>query len=231
MNSFTIIFLIALGLSSAIEYWLTSRQIRYVRDHRHEVPEDFKDTVTLENHQKAADYTVDKAKVANIDRIVSLVILLSLTLGGGIEAIQNFWTSLNLSPIALGCSLIFSVMLLTQLLELPLSIYQTFVVEERYGFNRNTPAQFVKDLILQTILMLALGGALLSLILWVMGSVGQYWWVLAIIQQVFPARRGRPQRTDRIITRPLRIQKQGHLCHGWIPSIGSWQCLLHWDGQ
>lgn len=179
MNSFTIIFLIALTLSSAIEYWLTRRQIRYVRDHRYQVPEDFKDTVTLENHQKAADYTVDKAKLANLDRIVSLVILLSLTLGGGIEAIQNFWTSLNLSPIFLGCGLIFSVMLLTQLLELPLSIYQTFVIEQRYGFNRNTPAQFVKDLILQTLLMLALGGALLSLILWVMGSVGQYWWVLA----------------------------------------------------
>lgn len=179
MNSFTIIFLIALTLSSAIEYWLTLRQIRYVRDHRYQVPEDFKDTVTLENHQKAADYTVDKAKLANLDRIVSLVILLGLTLGGGIEAIQNFWTSLNLSPIFLGCGLIFSVMLLTQLLELPLSIYQTFVIEQRYGFNRNTPAQFVKDLILQTLLMLALGGALLSLILWVMGSVGQYWWVLA----------------------------------------------------
>jgi STE24 endopeptidase len=179
MNSFTIIFLIALTLSSAIEYWLTRRQIRYVRDHRHQVPEDFKDTVTLESHQKAADYTVDKAKLANLDRIVSLVILLSLTLGGGIEAIQNFWTPLNLSPILLGCGLIFSVMLLTQLLELPLSIYQTFVIEQRYGFNRNTPAQFVKDLILQTLLMLALGGALLSLILWVMGSVGQYWWVLA----------------------------------------------------
>ena len=179
MNAFTIVFLIALALSSTIEYWLTHRQIRYVRNHRNEVPEDFRDTVSLENHQKAADYTIDKAKVANLDRVVSLVILLSLTLGGGIEAIQNFWTPLNLSPILLGCALIFSVMLLTQLLELPLSIYQTFVIEERYGFNRNTPAQFAKDLMLQIILMLALGGALLSLILWVMGSLGPYWWVLA----------------------------------------------------
>ncbi len=179
MNAFTIVFLIALALSSAVEYWLTRRQIRYVRDHRNVVPEDFKDTVSLENHQKAADYTVDKAKVANLDRIVSIVILLSLTLGGGIEAIQNFWMPLNLGPILLGCALIFSVMLLTQLLELPLSIYQTFVIEERYGFNRNTPAQFAKDLMLQIVLMLALGGALLSLILWVMGSLGPYWWVLA----------------------------------------------------
>ena len=179
MNAFTIVFLTALALSSAIEYWLTHRQIRYVRDHKNKVPEDFRDTVSLESHQKAADYTIDKAKVANLDRIVSLVILLSLTLGGGIEAIQNFWMPLNLSPILLGCALIFSVMLLTQLLELPLSIYQTFVIEERYGFNRNTPAQFAKDLMLQIILMLALGGALLSLILWVMGSLGPYWWVLA----------------------------------------------------
>jgi STE24 endopeptidase len=179
MNTFTVLFLVTLAVSFAIEWWLSHRQLAYVREHRNAVPEAFKDTITLEAHQKAADYTTDKARLGNVDRIIGLIILLLFTVGGGIDAIHQFWTGFDLSPLPTGIAVILSTMLLINLLELPISLYQTFVIEERYGFNRNTPRQFFTDLVLQTGLGLAIGGPLLALILWIMQSMGSYWWLLA----------------------------------------------------
>ena len=179
MNAFTAVFLLALALSFGIEQWLSRRQVAHVRAHRNAVPEAFRDTITPEAHRKAADYTVDKNRLGDVERVIGVAFLLLFTLGGGIAAIQAFWNGIGLSPLWTGIAIILSTMILMQLLELPLGVYQTFVIEERYGFNRNTPAQFAKDLGLQMLLSIALGVPLLALILWVMDSVGSLWWLLA----------------------------------------------------
>lgn len=179
MNAFTALFFLALAASFGIEYWLSRRQVAHVLAHRAAVPEAFRETVSLEAHQKAADYTADKNRLGDVERVIGTGLLLLFTVGGGIAAIQGFWNGFGLSPLWSGIALILSTLMLMQLLELPLGIYQTFVIEERYGFNRNTPAQFVKDLGLQLLLSLAIGIPLLALILWVMDSVGAYWWLLA----------------------------------------------------
>ncbi len=179
MNDFTGLFLFALAASFGVEYWLSRRQSAHVLAHREQVPEAFHDRVTLEAHHKAADYTVDKGRLGDVDRVIGVAILLIFTLGGGINAIQTWWNGLELSPLATGIGLILTTLLITQLIELPLSFYQTFVIEERYGFNRNSVGQFSRDLGLQTLLSLAIGAPLLALILWVMDSTGQLWWLLA----------------------------------------------------
>src|SRR5690606_32918446 len=106
MNTFTVLFLVTLAVSFAIEWWLSHRQLAYVREHRNAVPEAFKDTITLEAHQKAADYTTDKARLGNVDRIIGLIILLLFTVGGGIDAIHQFWTGFDLSPLPTGIAVI-----------------------------------------------------------------------------------------------------------------------------
>ncbi len=179
MNTFSFAFLLALSASFAIEFWLARRHAAYVLSHRDRVPDSFQDTITLSAHQKAADYTLAKLKVQEGARLLHVVLLLSFTLGGSIDALDRWWGRFDLGPITHGTALILSVMFLTALLELPLSIYQTFVVEEKFGFNRTTAAQFTKDLSLQAALALGLGAPLLALILWVMDSAGQRWWVLA----------------------------------------------------
>ncbi len=179
MNTFTIIFLAALALSYAVEFWLASRQFAHVQAHSDAVPEAFRDSITLEAHQKAADYTIAKGRLGEVDRAVSLAVLLLFTLGGGIDWMAEFWMGLEWPATLTGVGIILSVMLLMQLIDLPISLYKTFVVEERFGFNRNTPKQYATDLLLQTGLTLAIGGPLLALILWVMGAVGPLWWVLA----------------------------------------------------
>lgn len=179
MNTFTLIFLAALFASLALEFWLAKRHAHHVRTHRDQVPEEFSGVITLEAHRKAADYTLAKLKVIEAGRAWNAVLLLIFTLGGGIDAIDHWLNRFDLGPISHGVALILTVMLLMSLADLPLSIYQTFVVEEKFGFNRTTPAQFVKDLLLQGALSLAIGAPLLALILWVMDSAGPWWWVIA----------------------------------------------------
>jgi STE24 endopeptidase len=179
MNAFTALFLVFLALSFAVEWWLSRRQAAHVRAHREAVPPAFRETITLEAHRKAADYTLDKNRLGHIDRIIGAIILLLFTLGGGINAVQSLWSGFGLSALATGVGVILTTLFLIQLLELPIGLYQTFVIEERYGFNRNTPKQFAIDLGLQLLLSVAIGAPLLALLLWVMDSVGQYWWLLA----------------------------------------------------
>ncbi len=179
MNTFTVIFLIALALSFGTHYWLSKRQSRHVDLHRGKVPKAFNATVTLEEHQKAADYTLAKEKLGGYDQIAGVFFLLFLTLGGGMDWSFTLWQSYGYSPITTGLGAIVTIFLIMHVLELPTSIYQTFVIEDKFGFNRSTPIQFAKDQFIQLFLMLIIGLPIMALILWVMNSVGTYWWLLA----------------------------------------------------
>ncbi|MFI3217593.1 MAG: M48 family metallopeptidase [Methylococcales bacterium] len=179
MNSFTFVFLIALTLSSGIQFWLAKRQAKYVAVHRDYVPDAFKDTVSLAAHQKAADYTLEKGKLANIDGIVSIITLLLLTLGGVINWSFSFWASVISSPLTAGIAATATIFLLMTLIEIPSSWYQTFVIEEKFGFNKSSVQQFIKDHLMQLGLGAAIGLPLLGLILWVMNAVGSLWWLWA----------------------------------------------------
>jgi STE24 endopeptidase len=177
-NTFTWIFLAALVAATSVRLWLARRQIRHVRSHRAQVPPSFAAAIPLASHQKAADYTVAKVKLGAVDVLVGAAALLVLTLGGLIERIAAAWARVfETGGIAHGTALIVTVAVLFSLLELPLTVYRTFVVEARYGFNRMTPALFIADLAKQAVLGALLGVPLLVLVLWLMGRMGPDWWV------------------------------------------------------
>ncbi len=179
MNNFTVIFLIALALSYGVQFWLSARQKSYVRDHRDEVPAAFRDRVALNAHQKAADYTIEKSRLGDLDSVAGLLFLLALTLGGGVSLVFDFWATFELSTMQSSLAAVASIILLMTLIEMPFSLYQTFVIEEKYGFNKNTLGQFTKDQLISIGLTLIIGMPLLALILWVMDSIGSLWWVYA----------------------------------------------------
>ena len=177
-NALTWIFLAALAAATVVRLWLARRQIRYVRAHREQVPPSFAESIPLAAHQKAADYTVAKARLGVLDVLIGAAALLVLTLGGLIERISVEWTRVfEAGGIAHGTALIVTVMLLLTLLEMPVSAYRTFVLEARYGFNRMTPGLFVADLGKQALLAALLGVPLLVLVLWLMGKMGALWWL------------------------------------------------------
>jgi STE24 endopeptidase len=177
MNTFSFVFLLAVAISFGVHYWLAQRQMRHVAEHRAAVPEAFKHKVPLEAHQKAADYTLAKGKLGNIDSIIEIITLLLFTLGGITNAVFNYWEGAIASPIWSGVAAIATVSFLMMLVDIPTSVYQTFVIEEKFGFNKSTVQQFLKDFGLQLGLSAAIGLPLLALVLWVMEGMGASWWV------------------------------------------------------
>jgi STE24 endopeptidase len=178
MNAFTWIFLAALALATLTRLWLAQRQVAHVRAHRDAVPPTFADAIPLSAHQKAADYTVAKARLGMLDVLLGAAALLVLTLGGLLQWMSAQW-GLLFEPggLAHGVALVAGAMVLLSALELPLSVYRTFVIEARFGFNRMSVALFVADLAKHALLGAALGLPLLALVLWLMGRMGELWWL------------------------------------------------------
>jgi STE24 endopeptidase len=179
MHSFTWIFLFALILSTAVQMWLSLRNMRHVLKHRPAVPEEFADKVSLEEHQKAADYTVTKGAFGRVELFLGLFILLFWLYGGGLNWLDQFWRSFGWKDIYTGVAVLLSFAFISSLIGLPMSLYQTFVIEEKFGFNKTTVKTLIVDMIKGLILSLVLGVPLILLILWLMESSGDLWWLYA----------------------------------------------------
>ncbi|HEX5126042.1 MAG TPA: M48 family metallopeptidase [Rhodocyclaceae bacterium] len=177
-GQFTTLFLVMLAMSVVLRIWLGRRHVAHVLRHRTQVPTAFANGITLEAHQRAADYTVAKNKVGMVDLVLGTIWLLALTLGGGLQVLYDVlarWFDSN--SIWHGVALFGVVGGLGFLYDLPLTLYRVFRLEERFGFNRTTPKVFATDLVKQTILAIVIGAPLLWVVLWLMGRAGNLWWV------------------------------------------------------
>jgi len=181
MHIFTTIFLGFLAASVLMRLWLTQRQTRHIRAHRDTVPAAFADRISLQDHQRAADYSCSKLRVGRAMLAWETLWLLLWTLGGGINLIDQWWEGMDYSPLIAGIGVIISLTLISSLLDLPFSLYLTFVIEERFGFNKTTLTTWLGDLIKTAALMLILGVPLVAAILWLMNQAGAYWWIYAWI--------------------------------------------------
>jgi STE24 endopeptidase len=194
---FTGIFLAALAAATATRLWLARRQIGHVRAHRDAVPAMFADSIPLAAHQKAADYTVAKSRLGIVDTLLDALVLLALTLGGGLQWLSDLWQRVfAVESIWHGAALILSLLLIKGALGLPLSVVRIFVIEERFGFNRTTWKLFVIDLVKGLAVGAVLGVPLLLVVLWLMAAAGSFWWlyvwlVLVVyslcLQMIYPA--------------------------------------------
>ena len=196
MNTLSVAFLVFLSLTLLTQLWLTQRHIRHVRAHRRRVPAAFKRKIPLAAHRKAADYTSARARLERVEDIYGSVLLFIWTIGGGLELLDSAWRVAGLSELTTGTLFMLSVFFVMSALELPGQIYQTFVLEQRFGFNRTTPALFVSDLAKKLLLSFALGTPLLVVVLWLMAHLGGWWWLgvwlawmafMALMVWVYPA--------------------------------------------
>jgi len=179
MPVFTLIFIAALFVATATRLWLARRQLRHVRAHRDAVPRDFAEHIALDSHQKAADYTCAKTRLDIVHVILDAILLLIFTLGGGIQALADLWQGLLGVGVWRGVALIASVLVISGLLELPLSLYRTFVIYARFNFNKMTLGLFLADLVKQLLIGAMLGIPLLLGVLWLMERMGPNWWLYA----------------------------------------------------
>ena len=179
MHWLTFLFVLAVLVGTALELWLSQRQMNAVARHRASVPGPFTGSVSADEHRKAADYTIAKVRLGRLSTGVDAALTLALTVGGGIAAVDALWRHTSLGEPWLGAVVIASVVLIIQLVNLPFSVWRTFALEARFGFNRTTPALFIADLAKGLALAVALGGALVIAMLLLMERAGRWWWVWA----------------------------------------------------
>ena len=175
-------FSAAILASLLVKFWLATRQMRHVAAHRGAVPAAFAGTVPLEAHQKAADYTVAKLRLAIVTDAFGSAVLIAWTLLGGLTWLNDVMLGLvapHWGVMAYQLLLIGAFTLVGALLDLPFELYSTFRLEQRFGFNKTTPALYAADLAKSTLLGIAIGGPLLALVLWIMQAAGTLWWIWA----------------------------------------------------
>ena len=154
----TPLFVIAVLAGAAIEWWLSQRQATAVARHRGTVPAPFAASISAQEHAKAADYTVAKVRLARTGLVIDTALTLALTVGGGLAAIDALWRHTRLAEPWLGLAVIGTAALVIRLVSLPLSLWRTFVLEARFGFNRMTVALYLTDLAKSVALSIAIGG-------------------------------------------------------------------------
>jgi STE24 endopeptidase len=178
-------YLWTLGFAAALlgglglKFWLASRQIRHVARHRDQVPAVFASTVTLAAHQKAADYTVAKARLGLLELAFGAAVLLGWTLLGGLDTLNQTLGDLLGPGMAQQLALLGAFALIGGALDLPFTLYQTFVIEERFGFNKMSLKLWLADMAKGLVLGAAIGLPIAALILWLMGAAGALWWLWA----------------------------------------------------
>ena len=184
------LLLVALLLANWMtKLWLSSRQIRHVAHHRDAVPSAFAHTISLEAHQKAAAYTIAKSRLGLIDTALDALVLLGWTLLGGLDALNQLTLDWMAPGMAQQMVLVVAFALIGGLIGLPLSLYQTFGLEQKFGFNHSTPKLWLSDLIKGVLVGLVLGLPILWLVLWLMQAGGALWWLWAwaalVVYQLF----------------------------------------------
>ncbi|MBW4046742.1 MAG: M48 family metallopeptidase [Proteobacteria bacterium] len=169
------LFAAALVAGTGLKLWLATRQIRHVRAHRAKVPAAFAAVIKLPAHEKAADYAVARTRFGMWHTLFSAAVLLGWTFLGLLQALAD-WSAAHF-----GAGLLAQLLLLVEfalvgaVIELPWTLWQTFRLEAHFGFNRNTPALFIadmlKNLIVSALLLLPLG----LLVLWLMQATALWW--------------------------------------------------------
>lgn len=170
-----VLFVTFLLIHLSIRSYLAIRQIRYVGTHRDQVPTDFSHYISLRSHQRAADYTIARTQLNLFETLTEAALLVVLTLLGGLQWLDFFWAQQINHELTRQLLLVISVLAITALVQLPFSLWSTFKLEQRFGFNRMTIKLFISDQIKGLLIGLVLGLPLLAAILWLMATAGPFW--------------------------------------------------------
>lgn len=178
-SAFSVLFGAALLLTVAVKYWLAWRQIRHVAAHADRVPAQFADRISLQAHRKAASYTIAKQRLGMVETAVGAVVLIGLTLLGGLQAYAEMLEAAVGRGFAFQLLVPAGVVAALALIDLPFAWYRQFVIEQAYGFNRMTAGLFVADTLKGLLLGAVIGLPLAAVVLWLMQQAGPLWWLYA----------------------------------------------------
>ena len=174
--AFSVLFVVFFVLTLGLRFWLANRQIRHVLRHRGQVPGEFAPKVSLETHQKAADYTVAKTRFGIVSLLWGGLVLVGFTLLGGLQALSTWLLQLSGPGMAHQLLLVAAFAVVSGVLDLPFEYYRQFVLEQRFGFNKMTVKLWIVDGLKGALIGAVIGLPLLWVVLTLMESTGSLWW-------------------------------------------------------
>jgi STE24 endopeptidase len=175
----SLLFVLVLGVHLVLKLWLSGRQVRHVAQRANAVPEQFADSIGLEDHRRAAQYTIAKQRLAMLETLLGTALFVALTWGGGLQWIYDHLGALAGNGLGFDIALVASVIALLGLVDLPIQWTRRFRIEQKFGFNRMTQAMFIADTVKSALVGALLGLPLLTVILLLMRSAGDGWWLAA----------------------------------------------------
>jgi len=182
---FTSLFLIFLALKFSLESSLKIRNILSIKRNKNSIPDRFTTIVTPEEYEKSTNYNTDKLIFEIISSAFSTGVLLLFTLGGLLNRftliVTDFIDSNVVGAILLGLLLI----VCSEIIQIPLSIYSTFVLEQKYGFNTTTKKTFIQDILKGLLISGTISSVIYATVLFIIDNSGELWWVYAFIATTF----------------------------------------------
>ena len=186
MNAFLIIILVILIGDYVLGLVVDSLNVKHLKT---DLPEAFSGYYDGEKYRKSQQYLKENTRFDLIIGSITTPAVIIFILLGGFNWVDQWARSLAWGPIATGLVFVAILLFGSQILSLPFSIYSTFVIEEKYGFNKTTPKTFVLDLLKGWLLAVVIGAPVFSAILWFFGQTGTmawlYCWVALTGIQIF----------------------------------------------
>lgn len=173
-----VIFLCFIIVNHLFEIYLSRRQVTTLHQNRGEVPAEFKSFLSLEDHQKAINYATAKLQLGQ-KRLVWDAILMFIWFP--MKGAERLYTALPGSGMSREVFFLLSFFAIQGILNLPWSLYSTFILEEKFGFNKTTLKLFITDRLKGLVLGMLLGVPLLYGILFIFNSTGSLWWLVSFI--------------------------------------------------
>ncbi len=178
-TNFTQIFIALISIKFLLETYLKIRNLKSIDNNKESVPARFKDVVTEEEYKKSILYNTDRIKFQIFTALFSSVVLIIFTIGGLLnyltQVVMDMTSSDVLGAVLLGLLLI----IVEEIISIPISIYSTFVIEERHGFNKTTRKTFVTDIFKGLLISGAISSILYATVIFIIISAGDLWWIYA----------------------------------------------------
>jgi len=178
-TNFTQIFIALILIKFLLETYLKIRNLKSIDNNKDFVPPRFKDVVTEEEYKKSILYNTDRIKFQIFTALFGSVVLVIFTIGGLLnyltQVVMDMTSSNVLGAVLLGLLLI----IVEEIISIPISIYSTFVIEERHGFNKTTRKTFVTDIFKGLLISGAISSILYATVIFIIISAGDLWWIYA----------------------------------------------------
>jgi len=185
MNIYLVIILFIIIGSYLLDTVVETVNVRHART---DLPEEYEGYYDAETYRKAQNYLKENTRFGIIADTVTTPIIIAFILVGGFNIVDQFAGSFQFGPIPTGLIFAGVLLLAFQMISIPFSIYNTFVIEEKYGFNRTTVRTFTLDILKSWLLAAVLGGVVFSIVLWLFNKAGDwawaYCWVVVVLFQV-----------------------------------------------